>query len=93
MGIARQDKEGRTVADLRNYEFFRAPLVGIVCMHHDLGPADALSVGMFLQTLLLALTARGLGTCVEFSLAGYPDVLRRELKIPPELISQSPDFG
>ncbi len=85
MGIAREDKEGRKVAVLRNYEFFRAPLVGIVCMHHDLGPADALSVGMYLQTLLLALTARGLGTCVEVSLAGYPEVLRRELKIPPEL--------
>jgi nitroreductase len=85
MGIAREDKEGRKVAVLRNYEFFRAPLVGIVCMHHDLGPADALSVGMYLQTLLLALTARGLGTCVEVSLAGYPEVLRGELKIPPEL--------
>jgi nitroreductase len=85
MGIAREDKEGRKIAVLRNHEFFRAPLVGLVCMHQDLGPADALSVGMYLQTLLLALTARGLGTCVEVSLAGYPDVLRSELKIPPEL--------
>ena len=29
----------------------------------DLGSADALSVGILLQTLLLALTARGLGDC------------------------------
>jgi nitroreductase len=35
-----------------------------------------MSVGMFLQTLLLALTARGLGTCVEVSIAGYPEVVR-----------------
>jgi len=68
-----------------NFDFFGAPLAGIVCMHRDLGPADALSVGMYLQTLLLALTARGLGTCVEVSVAGYPDVVRTELKIPPEL--------
>jgi nitroreductase len=60
-------------------------LAGIVCMHRDLGPADALSVGMYLQTLMLALTARGVGTCVEVSVAGYPDVVRAELKIPPEL--------
>jgi len=60
-------------------------LVGIVCMDQDLGKADALSVGMYLQTLLLALTARGLGTCVEVSLAGYPDVVRTQLNIPPEL--------
>ncbi len=35
---------------------------------------------MFLQTLLLALTARGLGTCVEVSVAGYPDVVRAEVR-------------
>jgi len=34
---------------------------------------------------MLAVTARGLGTCVEVSVAGYPDVVRNELKIPPEL--------
>ena len=52
---------------------------------YALGSADALSVGMYLQTLMLALTARGLGTCVEVSVAGYPDVVGAELKIPPEL--------
>jgi nitroreductase len=85
MGITREDKAGHTTAVLRNWEFFRAPLAGIVCMHKDLGLADALSVGMFLQTLLLALTARGLGTCVEVSIAGYPEIVRAQLAIPAEL--------
>jgi nitroreductase len=85
MGITREDKAGHDAAVLRNWEFFRAPLAGIVCMHRDLGPADALSVGMFLQTLLLALTARGLGTCVEVSVAGYPEIVRGQLAIPEEL--------
>jgi nitroreductase len=85
MGITREDKAGHTAAVLRNWEFFRAPLAGIVCMHKDLGHADALSVGMFLQTLLLALTARGLGSCVEVSIAGYPEIVRAELAIPEEL--------
>ena len=85
MGITREDKAGHTAAVLRNWEFFRAPLGAIVCMHRDLGPADALSVGMFLQTLLLALTARGLGTCVEVSIAGYPEIVREQLAIPAEL--------
>jgi nitroreductase len=40
---------------------------------------------MFLQTLLLALTARGLGSCVEVSIAGYPEIVRAELAIPEEL--------
>jgi nitroreductase len=85
MGIAREDKAGHAAAVLRNWEFFRAPLAGIVCMHRDLGPADALSVGMFLQTLLLALTERGLGSCVEVSIAGYPEIVRAQLAIPTEL--------
>src|SRR5215471_1957648 len=74
MGITREDTAGHTAAVLRNWEFFRAPLAGIICMHKDLGPADALSVGMFVQKLLLALTARGLGTCVEVSITGYPEI-------------------
>jgi len=85
MGIAREDKAGRAAAVLRNWEFFRAPLAGIVCMHRDLGPADAVSVGMYLQTLLLALTERSLGTIVEVSIAGYPEIVRAQLAIPAEL--------
>jgi len=85
MGISMEDKKGHDAAVLRNWEFFRAPLAGIVCMHRELGPADALSVGMFLQTLLLALTERGLGTCCEVSVAGYPEIVRAQLDIPAEL--------
>ena len=85
MGIPIDDNAGHLTAVMRNWEFFRAPLAGIVCMHRDLGPADALSVGMFLQTLLLALTERGLGSCVEVSVAGYPEIVRAQLSIPEEL--------
>lgn len=81
MGVARHDTEARRIAVLRNWEFFRAPLTGIVGMHRDLDYVDALGVGMFLQTFLLALTARGLGTCAQVSVAGYPDVLREQLDI------------
>jgi nitroreductase len=70
---------------LRNWEFFRAPLAGIVCIHRELGLVDSLGIGMFLQTLLLALTARGLGTCVQVSISGYPDIIRKQLDIPAEL--------
>ena len=63
-----------------------APVVAIVCLHQDLGWADAMSVGMYVQTLLLGLTARGLGSCCEVSLAAYPDIIRKELGIPPELV-------
>jgi nitroreductase len=85
MGIDRGDTEARRLAVLRNWEFFRAPLAGIVCMDRDLGNVDAMGVGMFLQTLVLALTARGLGTCVQVSIAGYPDVIREQLNIGEDM--------
>ncbi|MDV3127116.1 nitroreductase [Mycobacterium sp. 21AC1] len=85
MGIARSDTEARRQARLRNWEFFGAPVGGVVCMHRDLGLVDSLGVGMFLQTLVLALTERGLGACVQVSIAEYPEVLRAQLEIPDEL--------
>jgi nitroreductase len=84
MGIARDDLDGRRAAVLRNWEFFRAPLAGIVCMDRELGLVDSLGVGMFLQTLVLALTARGLGTCVQVAIAGYPEIIHRQLDIPEQ---------
>lgn len=85
MGIARDDIAGRKAAVLRNYNFFGAPVVAIVCMDKALGLVDAMGVGMYLQTLMLALTERGLGTCVEVSVAGYPEIVRRELNIGEEM--------
>lgn len=85
MGIERDDAEGRWNAQLRNWEFFRAPVAGVVCMHREFGNVDAVGVGMFLQTLLLALTERGIGSCVQVSIALYPAVLREQLDIPEEL--------
>ncbi|OBK96332.1 oxidoreductase [Mycobacterium asiaticum] len=85
MGIARDDADGRREAVLRNWEFFRAPLGGVVFMHQDLDHVDSMGVGMFVQTLLLALTARGLSTCVQVSIAGYPEIVRRELGIASDM--------
>ena len=81
-----QHRKARRKALLRNYDFFDAPVVGILCMPESLGVADAVSVGIYLQTLMLSLTARGLGSCAQVALAGYPEVLRFELKIPSELL-------
>lgn len=85
MGIERNDAEGRGAAQRRNWGFFRAPVAGVVCMHRDFGAVDAMGVGMFLQTLMLALTEQGLGSCVQVSISFYPEVLREQLDIPEEL--------
>jgi nitroreductase len=84
MGVSREDKEGRRAAVMRNFEFFRAPIGGVISVHRDFDYVDSMAVGMFVQTFVLALSARGIGTCVQVCVAGYPDVLRRHCEIPDE---------
>lgn len=79
--IKRHEKERHREASLRNYEFFGAPVCGVISMHHDLTIVDSMSVGMFLQTFVLALTERGLGTCLQVSVTGYPEILRKEFNL------------
>jgi len=43
MGITVADTARRAAAVMRNFDFFGAPLAGIVGMHRNLGPADAVS--------------------------------------------------
>jgi nitroreductase len=50
-------------------------------MPRGLHDVDSMGVGMFLQTLILGLTARGVGTCVQMLIAGFPDVVRDALAI------------
>ncbi len=57
----------------------------IVCIDKEPGSLDVLGVGMYLQILVLALIARGLGACVQVALAGYPQVIYIELTVPRQL--------
>jgi nitroreductase len=82
MGIPRDDAVARLAAELRNYDFFGAPTVAVVSMDGELGSPDSLSVGMYLQLLLLALEDEGIKSCVQVSVAGYPEILKKELGIP-----------
>ncbi|KAI2626227.1 oxidoreductase [Xylaria nigripes] len=84
-GIPHDDLEGTWEAVLRNYEFFSAPVGIIVCMSRELVGQYAINVGMYTQTLLLALTELGIGSCVEISIAGYPDVVKSVVGIPDGL--------
>ncbi|MBX9790220.1 MAG: nitroreductase [Pirellulales bacterium] len=85
MGIDRGDHAGRLRALLRNFELFDAPHVAIICMEKHFGVGVALDVGMYVQTLLLALWARGIASCAQASLRMYPDIIRRELGIADNL--------
>jgi nitroreductase len=84
MGIARGDREGRFNANLRNFQFFDAPHVAYVCMSKRFGIGVALDVGMYVQTLMLAMHSRGIGSCAQASLRAYPQLVAEHLGIPDD---------
>jgi nitroreductase len=85
-GIARSDRDGWFKAQSRNYTFFDAPMAMILCMDKSLAQVDVLSAGMYLQTLCLLFAERGVGTCAEASIAGYSEVVKKELKLEDNLM-------
>jgi nitroreductase len=85
MGVARDDIKGRLDAVVRNYEFFDAPHVAFICMEQTFDISVALDVGMYIQTLMLALWSRGIGSCAQAALASHDGVTRELLEIPESL--------
>ncbi len=78
MGIARDDTAGRAKASLRNFELFDAPHVAFIGMHKAFGTTVAIDVGMYAQSLMLAMHAHGIASCAQGSMRYYPDVVRAE---------------
>lgn len=85
MGIARDDSKGRLRASLRNFELFDAPHVAFLGMHRDFGVTVALDVGIYLQSLMLAMTAYGIASCPQGSMRSYPDIVRAEFGVPESI--------
>ena len=84
MGIERDDRVGRMNASLRNFQFFDAPHVAYICMAKSFGIGVALDVGMYVQTLMLAMQSRGISSCAQASLRAYPELVGEHLGIPDD---------
>ena len=69
-----------------NQVFFRAPAVAYLCMDRSLTSWSVFDLGMLAQSIMLAATEAGLGSIPAYNLVVYPDILRRELDIPEELL-------
>lgn len=76
MDIGRNDQAGRLWAMKRNFEFFDAPHVAFISMPKIFNESVAIDVGMYAQTLMLSMTAHGIGSCAQASVSRYPDIIR-----------------
>jgi nitroreductase len=81
VGITRQDKADRHEQFMRNFVFFDAPHVAFFFLPEPFGLREAADMGMFAQSLMLALTAHGLGSCPQTALSMQADFLREQLGI------------
>jgi nitroreductase len=86
LSVGRDDAERRMAAAMGNYRFFGAPHVVLLFMP-SVGDnvRAAADVGMYAQTFLLALAARGLGGVPQTSLGMFADTIRDALGIAAEL--------
>ncbi|MCK1716550.1 nitroreductase [Bradyrhizobium sp. 141] len=81
MGVARSDTVGRKLAYIRNHAFFDAPHAVFIFMPEPFDTREATDIGMYAQTLMLALTARGIGSCAQGALGLFPDIVREQLGV------------
>ena len=65
LGIEREDKEGRFMQVLKNFEFFGAPAAIFCFVDKQMGPPQWSDLGMFLQTFMLLAQEAGLDTCAQ----------------------------
>lgn len=81
LGISREQKELRQQTFMRNFTFFDAPHVAFLFLPEPFGLREAADLGMFAQTLMLALTAHGLGSCPQTALSFHANLVREQLGV------------
>jgi len=81
LDIKRSDLRARDRQMQRNFEFFDAPVAIFLFVHGEREMFSALDAGMFLQSLMLAATAEGLGTCAQGALATWASPVRKQFNI------------
>ncbi len=84
VGVAREDKAGRHEQFMRNFTFFDAPHVAFLFLPEPFGLREAADLGMYAQTLMLSMTAHGLGSCPQTALSFQADYIREVLDIEAE---------
>ena len=81
VNITRKDKARRNEQFMRNFTFFDAPHVAFLFLPEPFGLREAADLGMYAQTLMLTLTAHGLGSCPQTALSFQADYIREHLGV------------
>ena len=82
VGIDKNDKQARTELSLKNWEFFGAPHAAFLSYPETMHRANAIDIGIFLQTIMLLFVERGIASCPQGALATFPEPVKAMLPIP-----------
>ena len=84
IGVSREDKQGRQMAMIRNWQFFDAPHVAFFTMDKYLDIMGAVDLGIYAQTLSLILAEHGLSCCMQGALGQFPEPVKKALNLPEQ---------
>lgn len=84
VGVKYEEKDKRQALMLKNWQFFGAPHVAFITMPKSFGEVNAVDVGIYVQTLMLLMTANGIGCCPQGALAQFADPVHELLNLPDE---------
>ncbi len=84
LGIERKDKKARDEQMARNFTFFDAPVAIFLFIHPGMKHTALLDAGIMLQSLMLATTNKGLGTCAQGALGIWRSPIDKHFMIPKD---------
>lgn len=82
IAIPRENKAARLEQLARNGQFFGAPVGILVFADERMGYAQWVDLGIYLQSLMLLATERGMATCAQGFWRRYGNTVERVLKAP-----------
>ncbi|MER7615725.1 nitroreductase [Nonomuraea wenchangensis] len=93
LGIERDDHAARDAHQTDSLRFYGAPHVALLFLPSNAEARMAADLGMYGQTLLLALAAHGIASCPQGLLSFYADTVREHLGVRERKLLFGVSFG
>lgn len=92
-GIDHDDGDARAAYDAQSLRFYGAPHVAMLFLPENAEVRMAADLGIYVQTLLLALESRGISSCPQGLLGFYADTVRAVLGVQNRKLLLGVSFG
>lgn len=86
IGVPREDKAARLKQFSRNFTFFGAPVGLFFAIDRQMQPGQWTDLGMYMQSVMLLATEKGLSTCPQEAWALRHRTVAEFIELPPHLM-------